>query len=41
MMKKAPTIKEGAFFIVVLTHSVNFNYIYFLESLAQRTFVTY
>ncbi len=41
MMKKAPTIKEGAFFIVVLTHSVNFYYIYFLGSLARIIFVTY
>ena len=26
---KVPTIKEGAFLIEVLTHSVNFCYIYF------------
>ena len=29
MIKKAPTVKEGAFLIEVLTHSVNFCYSYF------------
>jgi len=40
-MKKAPTIKEGAFFIVVLTHSVNFYYIYFFEFLVLKVSITY